>query len=410
MTETPEAPAPNPAPDEKPRAARSSFGGKHLPTLVGLLVAVVAVAVYFIFFLNPSPPRSAGAVARLTRVEGSVRVKAVGTEVWTKGERSRQLDTGDVVQTDHGSGAEVTFFTGNVVKVRPDSVVLISEGEASVAEEATAWHVQSGQVNFELKRETDIVTATARTRASANSTGNVNVTDDGGTGVKIFRGSALVATKQGQTVSLTENQAVVVDPKGQAGPMIVLPPTPSPIAPPGKAQLTYVAPPQVTAQLQWAAVNGAQTYRVAMDYNVQQADLLLSAALDRPGLAATTHNLEGLDPGSYFWRVAGVSKEGLEGEFSRVSLFSVVKAPSPEPTAAQAPALTVGVAAVLEGIVQVKGRTDPGASVTVDGHDVKVLPDGSFSEFVKRAEKEPVVVRATDANGLFTEQKKTVTN
>jgi len=376
---------------------------------VGLLVAVVAVAVYFIFFLNPPPPRSAGAVARLTRVEGSVRVKPVGAEVWTKGERSRQLDTGDVVQTDHGSGAEVTFFTGNVVKVRPDSVVLISEGEASVAEEATAWHVQSGQVNFELKRETDIVTATARTRASANSTGNVNVTDDGGTGVKIFRGSALVATKQGQTVSLTENQAVVVDPKGQAGPMIVLPPTPSPIAPPGKAQLTYVAPPQVTAQLQWGAVNGAQTYRVAMDYNVQQADLLLSAALDRPGLAATTHDLEGLDPGSYFWRVAGVSKEGLEGEFSRVSLFSVVKAPSPEP-AAQAPALTVGVAAVLEGIVQVKGRTDPGASITVDGHEVKVLPDGSFSEFVKRAEKEPVVVRATDANGLFTEQKKTVTN
>jgi hypothetical protein len=88
----------------------------------------------------------------------------------------------------------------------------------------------------------------------------------------------------------------------------------------------------------------------------------------------------------------------------------VVKAPSPEPTAAQAPALSVGVAAVLEGIVQVKGRTDPGASVTVDGHEVKVLPDGSFSEFVKQTETAPVVVRATDASGLFTEQKKTVSN
>ena len=397
------------APEGERPVARSSFGGKHLPTLVGLLVAVLAVAAYFVFFLKPRPPTAAGAVARLTSVEGNVRVKAVGTEVWTKGQRYRQLATGDVVQTDHGSGAEISFFTGNVVKVRPDSVVLISEGEAAVAEEATAWHVQSGQVNFELKRETDIVTATARTRASANSAGNVNVTEDGGTGVKIFRGSAQVATRQGQTVNLAENQAVVVDQTGQAGPKIVLPPTPSPMAPPGKAELPYVAPPQVTAQLQWGAVNGAQTYRVVMDYNVRQADLLLSAALDRPGVATTTHELQGLDPGSYFWRVAGVSKEGLEGEFSRVSLFSVMKASSPEPSAAPAPALTVGVAAVLDGIVEVKGRTDPGASVTVDGHVLKVRPDGSFSEFMRRTEKEPVVVRATDANGLFTEQKKVVT-
>jgi hypothetical protein len=398
------------SPDSTVPPVGSPSGGRHLPTLLGLLVAVLAVAVYFLFFMKPPPPSAAGAVARLSSVEGNVRVKAVGTEVWTKAQTARPLDTGDVVQTDHRSGAEITFFTGNVVQVRPDSIVLISEGQAAVAEEATAWHVQSGQVNFALKRETDIVTATARTRAAANSTGNVNVTDDGGTGVKIFRGSAQVSTKQGQTVNLTENQAVLVDPQGQAGPKIVLPPTPAPIAPPGRAELPYVAPPEKTTELQWEAVHGAQTYRVVMDYNVHQANLLLSAALDRPGIAATAQELQGLDPGSYFWRVAGVSKEGIEGEFSRVSLFSVVKAAPPEPSPRGAPALTVGVVAVLDGILEVKGRTDPGASVTVDGHEVKVLTDGSFGEFVKRGDTEFVVVRAVDANGLFTEQKKPVTD
>ena len=127
-----------------------------------------------------------------------------------------------------------------------------------------------------------------------------------------------------------------------------------------------------------------------------------------PGITATAHELQGLDPGSYFWRVAGVSKEGLEGEFSRISLFSVVR-PSPEPSPAGGPALTVGAAAMQEGILHVRGRTDPGASVTVDGHEVKVLPDGSFSEFVRSTEKEFVVVRSTSAIGQFTEQKKAVT-
>ncbi len=399
----------NPAPEPGARAARSPSWAQ-LPTVVGLVIALAAVAAYFLFFffLKPPPPKISGAVARLTTVEGNVRVKSVGRTDWTKGHPAQGLRTGDVVQTDPRSGAEIAFFTGNLVRVRPDSVVLISEGEAAVAEEATAWHVESGQVNFELKKDTDIMTSTARTRATANSTGNINVTEEGGTGVKIFRGSAQVSTKQGETVDLGDNQAVLVDPRGKAGARIELPPTPTLVAPPGNAEMPYVPPPQATTQLQWDAVHGADTYRVAMDYNVRQADLLLSAALDQPGIAATTQDLRGLDPGRYFWRVAGVSKEGLEGDFSKVSPFSVVRTPPPEPSPAGVLSLTVDVAAVLEGIVQVKGRTDPGVSVTVDGHDVKVLPDGSFSEFVRRNRKESVVVRATSASGQSNEQKRTV--
>src|SRR5438034_4060799 len=303
-------PESKPSPPPAARPAKSSLGGKHLPTLVGLLIALIAVASYFFFFVKPPRPAGPGPVARLTGIEGNVRVKAAGAEAWTKGEPSRPLNTGDVVQTDHRSGAEIAFFSGNVVRVRPDSVVLISEGEAAVAEEATAWHVQSGQVNFELKKDTDIVTATARTRASANSTGNINVTEEGGTGVKIFRGSAQVETKQGETVNLGDNQAVLVDPRGKAGARMELPPAPTLVAPSAKAELPYVPPPRATARLEWEAVRGADTYRVAMDYNLQQADLLLSAALDQPGIAATAHDLQSLDPGKYFWRVAGVSKEG----------------------------------------------------------------------------------------------------
>jgi hypothetical protein len=396
LTSTPE-PAGHPSPPS---------GSGRLSTLLGVLVAVAAVAAYFVFFVrSPAPPPAA--VARLTAVEGNVRVQLVERGEWTQGRPSQGLKRGDVVQTDPRSGAEVTFFTGNVVRVRPDSVVLISAGEAEVAEDATAWHIQSGQVSFELKRSMDIVTATARTRATANSAGNVNVTEEGATGVKIFRGSAQVATTQGQTVDLAENQAVVVDRRGQAGAKIELPPTPRLIAPAARAELAYVTPPQATATLQWEAVRGAQTYHVAMDYNVHRAELLLSAALDQPGVPTTTHALSGLDAGSYFWRVAGVSKEGLEGDYSRVSLFSVIK-PVVEPSPAAPPSLTVEASAVLEGVVLVKGQTDRGATVSIDGHDVRVLTDGSFSEFVRKTGQAAIVVRATGADGLATEREQAV--
>jgi hypothetical protein len=394
-------------PDLEAGPARARYGGKHVPTLMGIFIALVAVAAYFLFFLKPPPPSGPPAVANLSTVEGSVRVKPVGRNDWAKGQARRGLRTGDVVQTDARSGAEITFVTtGNVVRVRPDSVVLVTAEEAAEAGEATSWHVQAGQVNFELKKDTEIVTASARTRATANSTGNINVTEEGGTGVKIFQGSAQVATKQGETINLTENQAVLVDAQGKAGARIELPPAPKLVGPPARAELEYVSAPQATAKLQWEVVRSAQTYRVSMDYNVQQADLLLSAALDEPGIAATVHDLKGLDPGKYFWRVAGVTKEGIDGDFSKVSLFSVVKPPQPEPSTGFP--LTFEAAAVLEGILHVKGRTEPGASVTVDGREVKVLPDGSFSEFVKRTENESVVVRATSASGQFAERTRAV--
>jgi hypothetical protein len=389
------APGPSAEPRDRP-GRRSAFGGR-LPTLVGLVVALAAVAVYFAFFVNPRPKPTA--VARLSAVEGNVRLKPVETGQWAQAQPSQALRPGDVVQTDPRSGAEVTFFSGNVVRVRPDSVVLISAGDASLAEDATAWHIQSGQVSFELKRSMDIVTATARTRATANSAGNVNVTEEGGTGVKIFRGAAQVSTNQGQTVDLGENQAVLVDGQGKAGPKIELPPAPKAVAPGARAELPYVAAPLATTTLQWEAVRGAQTYRVAMDYNVQRAELLLSAALDQPGITGTAHDLRGLDPGSYFWHVAGVTKEGLEGDFSRVSLFSVVDKP------AAGPSLVVTSAAVSEGVLLVKGRTDRGAAVTVDGHEVTVLPDGTFSEYVNASADAAVVVRATGTDGQTTEKQ-----
>jgi hypothetical protein len=288
-------------------------------------------------------------------------------------------------------------------------VYIGGSAEASTA----AWRVQSGRVNFAVgDAEEEIVTPTLRTTALQNASGNIDVGEGGETGVKIFRGQAEVETTQGQVITLSENQAVQVDAAGKAGSRVDLPPPPTLVAPAAKARLPLVAPPEASARLAWSAVKNGVTYRVAMDYNVTQANLLLSAALDQPGIPTNTHEIKGLTVGRYFWRVAAVNRDGLEGAFSRTSFFSVVEpdTPRPAPTpASTAPSLAlVALEEVAPGVVHVGGRSDPGVSVTVDGTSVKVLPDGSFSEYVRRTGSADLVIRATGPDGQFTEQTRAV--
>jgi hypothetical protein len=381
-------------------------------SLIGWGIALASIVAYWYFFVRKPVAKPGQQIARLTAVEGAVKLKPNEQEAWKDAHLSDQLHVGDVVQTERRAGAQISFNSGSVVSVRPDSVVYIGgSAEASTA----AWRVQSGHVNFSTGDEaTEIVTPTLRTTAGQNASGNIDVAESGETGVKIFRGQAEVETSQGQKITLGENQAVKVDSAGQAGAAVELPPPPTLVSPASKARLPFVTPPEITTKLAWNAVKNGVTYRVAMDYNVTQANLLLSAALDQSGITATSHEIKGLNIGRYFWRVSAVNKDGLEGAPSRVSFFAVVEPEAPvlppSPTPGPEP-LTLQLQAVEEvapGIVHVGGRTLAGAAVTVNGTAVKVMSDGSFSEYVKHSGPDQVVVRATAPDGQFTEQARAV--
>ena len=382
-------------------------------SLIGWGIALASIVTYWYFFVRKPVPKPGQQVARLTGVEGKVKVKPNAMDAWSDAPLATQLHVGDVVQTETRAGAEISFNSGSVVKVRSDSVVYIGgSAEASTA----AWRVQSGRVNFAVGNEaTEIVTPTVKTTALENASGNIDVGEGGATGVKIFSGEARLETSQGQQITLAQNQAVQVDAAGRAGATQELPPPPTLLAPAAKSRLPIAKPPDPSATLSWTDVKGGVTYHVALDYNVTQANLLLSAALEETGIAGTAHDLKGLNLGRYFWRVAAVNKDGLEGAFSRVSFFQVVEPDAPVPVAtptpaADAPTLVVqAVEEVTPGVVHVGGRAPKGATVTVNGTAVKVLPDGSFSEFVRHKGPGEVVVRATAEDGRFVERSRAVT-
>jgi hypothetical protein len=381
---------------------------KDPPSIIGWGVALASVIAYWYFFVRKDVPKPGEQVARVTAVVGRVRVKPNDLEAWNDARLQDALHVGDVVQTEQRSGAAISFNSGSLVRVQQNSIVYLG---GSAEQSTAAWRVGSGNVNFSVGEQvTDIATPTLTTTAERNSTGNIDVGEDGNTGVRIFRGQAEVATSKGEVITLGENEALQVDAQGQAGPKQALPPPPKLLAPQIRATVPFTAPPDTTADLSWEEVINGDTYRVALDYNVVQSDLLLAASLEVPGIRETHHELQGLDPGRYFWRVAAVNDAGLEGAFSRVSFFSVEPLPKASPVNVDGedldlPSLTLApVEEVAPGVLHVHGRAEPGSEVTLDGHPVSLMPDGSFNEHVKRTDQAEVTVRATRKGGQFAEQ------
>ena len=185
-------------PPEPPRRVRSRSNA-NLYSIIGLGLALLAAGVYFFFFLRPARLRTLEEVAHFSAMDGEVKVKPSATQKWTVAKNAMSLRAADVVQTAPQAGAELTFKTGNVVRLRPDSVVLIGDTDES---SETTLRVQSGQVNFDLQQKTQIATPTATTNTAANSEANISVQENGETGIKIFKGSADVSTAKGDKVTL----------------------------------------------------------------------------------------------------------------------------------------------------------------------------------------------------------------
>jgi hypothetical protein len=267
-------------------------------------------------------------------------------------------------------------------------------------------------VNFQTVRRNvpgsgaEISTPTVRTTAGEQTEGGIRVAQSGDSDVRIWRGSGQVETRTGERVNLGPSEAVVVDASGKAAPKQVLPPVPTLLAPPHQAEITYPDPTRATTMLAWKAVPGATSYHVMLDYSAY----FNRPIVDRGGIGDSSVQLQGLDTGKYYWRVAAVDKDGVEGAFSEFARFTVVRRGGPGTAGGPPPPLAIQELELRTNILQIKGRTEPGATVTVNGQRVDVQHDGSFNEFITldKPGRQMVVVRATGLAGGVNEQRRQV--
>jgi hypothetical protein len=385
---------------------------RSIGVAVALLALVVGAGLYWYYVNNTpvatpvsEPPAAAVTTASFSSLEGSVKVKTVGTFEWVSADKSMILRKSDLVRTGSGAAAEIRFFDGTVVHVRPDSLITIEETSEDPSTKArkVAWHVSSGEVNFQTVRKnvpesaTRISTPTVEGTVDEMSAGTFRVADSGDSDVRLFQGSGRMQTKGGQTVELGASEAFKVDAAGKAGAKVALPANPTLLAPAHQAEITYVDPTKATTLLLWKPVLGAVSYHLMLDYSAYFNRPLV----DRKGIRDSQQELRGLEPGKYYWRVAAADKAGEEGAFSDFARFTVSRPSAGYGGDGPPPPLLIESLDVRTNILQVKGKTEPGATITVNGQRVDVDADGGFNDFItlEKPGKQIVAIRATGLNG-----------
>jgi hypothetical protein len=346
--------------------------------------------------------------ARFARVEGKVEVKRAGQLEWVAASQVPVLRQNDLVRTGSGATAEIHFSDGFVFNVRPDSLITIEESTQNPVSRAqkVALSIQSGEANFQtpgrsVPGSTTISTPTVRTEADRDTAGAIQVAETGATGLRVFRGQTTAETRTGQRLTLGTNQGVAVDAAGAAGPTVSLPSAAQLIAPPNETEVSFPDLARGVTLLMWGAVPGAASYRVVVDFSPAFARPLY----DRQGVRATQMELRRLDAGSYYWKVSAVDADGAEGGFSDPWSFSLTQSAPVPPVP-----LTVEAVELRGNVLHVRGRTEPGATLTVNGVRLEVQADGSFNEYVafEGGPGESVLLRASGTRGGSAEVRRPV--
>ena len=137
--------------------------------------------------------------------------------------------------------------------------------------------------------------------------------------------------------------------------------------------------------------------------------------LDRDNVRGTRISIPGLAAGEYVFRVAAQTEDGVQGRFSESITFKLERkqgmVTTPVVAKGAVPRLVIEVFEARSNVVRLVGRTEPGATLTVNGDAMTVQPDGSFQEFVTLARKQGeqrVVIRATSAAGVVAEVTRTL--
>ena len=125
---------------------------------------------------------------------------------------------------------------------------------------------------------------------------------------------------------------------------------------------------------------------------------LLQPAAGRPRRrrARAPIELRGLDVGKYYWRVAAVDKDDVEGSFSDFARFTVSRPQGGRAGRRPAAPRSSTPSTCAPTSCRCKGRTEPGATVTVNGQRVDVA-SGRLLQRVHHPRRSPAARRWSSA-------------
>ncbi len=321
--------------------------------------------------------------AKFVNLDGRVQVKKVNSVEWATADYRTPLDKGDLIQTSADGAARITFMDGTTYTIQAETLVTVEENSVG-ADSATrvGMHITSGAVDLatgtwdspQSKAEVSFSNAVASIQQNSRAAVRSDPKTDEGE-ITVSAGVADLATADGsqhveigrwERANIPSNGGVIVKTN------VLAPPD---LAEPVNLQPLIVADPKLTpVHFSWKPVQDAVSYELRVS-----TTSMFSRVLQDRRVAGTSVDLSGLDPGDYFWDVMATDAQKHVSAASDTFKFTLA-------TQGKGQEMMLDVTSTdLHGsVVEITGRTEPGAALIINGESVAdVRPDGSFKYFTQ---------------------------
>ncbi len=389
-------------------------------TLLVLSVAAAGAGLYVWKYGNPFKSKSSAtdflAGARFISFEGDVRVLRASTRETVAATSETRLFPGDTVQTQADGRARISMADGSTLVVRPNSTVIIRDNTKSDGEtgqrSTVRVSVDNGQINVRTEEQNAntvnvVETKQTQNRLASQTDASFGVNSaDHTEEIRIGSGSIETTTKNGETATVKSGEYVAVNASGTLARREKLLDVPTPVTPQDLAKVYVGQSGSTSVYLKWQRppVGSPSHYRV----EVATSPFFVPAGrvIERDQLAVTELNVADLRPGVYFWRVRATATSGQTSEWSEPHKFIVA------PSGKGGVEITDWAVEYLGGSIYiVRGRAQPGVTVSIVGRETLASGDGKFQlQITATGGAREVPVEARDAEGNSSRYTLSLTN
>jgi hypothetical protein len=316
--------------------------------------------------------------ARFVNLDGKVQVKKANSVQWMNADYQLTLDKGDLIQTGPEGVARIAFADGTQYTVKGDTLVTVEEN--IVAQDRASQvgvHISSGQVDLttgtwevpgstaEVSFENAVASLRANSRAAVSSDPKTNEQQ-----ITVASGSADFS-RGSEHVDIGQSERLTFPTGGPVTKSDVLAP-PELAEPINLSPLIVVDPKRDPIHFSWKPVTTAAQY----EFQASTTSAFTHIIMDRK-TTGTSVEISGFDPGDYFWRVRAIDAKNNLSDPSDSFKFTLVT------QGKQVDMLLEVDGTELQGnLVEVVGRTEPGAALIINGEQVAdISSDGHFRYF-----------------------------
>ncbi|HEY6386941.1 MAG TPA: hypothetical protein VIX91_14790 [Candidatus Acidoferrum sp.] len=346
--------------------------------------------------------------AKFVNLDGKVQVKKVNSVQWVDADFHTTLDKGDQIQTSADGAARITFADGTTYTVKSGTFITVEENSMGHEQpSSSAVRINIGQVDLKTpnypspdsKAAVSMEDSVAQLHSNSSAAVKTDPTNKENE-IVVSSGSAEVQRGQ-EKVEIGAYQKASYTTGGPITKSDVLAP-PDLSSPRNFEPLIVENPKAASIHFEWKPVSQAVSYNL----KISTTAMFTRTVKEASGVIGTGVDISGLDGGDYFWNVTATNAKKETSEVSETFRFTLVAQGK-----TQDMVLEITGTQIHGRVVEIIGRTEPGAALIVNGQPVPIIAaDGTFRHFTEPLEpgQHTIVIIGENRRGGTNQQKVTI--